>query len=261
MTSMTMLIGRLVLAAFLIVGGLVCWSAAGIADDLATRHERIATLRYDTGEAGDIRDSWRALLMLAVDPDVIHHAATANYWQARYDALTADAGAVTDSDTDRLLMAANAAFRVSERDTQTSAMSVDRLDRALQGYAGVLKNGGFDRDAAYNYEYVARLRDSVARAKPTTRKAGGATSGLKSGSLEGGTFPPRATGVATESRGIPPRGGPHQILPTGPTIHGRPGRHPPPTRGEEFEVLTPMDFGDREAQPEATPGRRLPRKG
>ena len=44
-------------------------------------------------------------------------------------------------------------------------------------------------------------------------------------------------------------------LPAGPTIHGRPGTHPPTTRGEEFEVLTPMDYGDREAQPEPTPGR------
>ena len=37
--------------------------------------------------------------------------------------------------------------------------------------------------------------------------------------------------------------------------------HPPSTKGEEFEVITPMDYGDREAQPEPTPGVKLPRKG
>jgi hypothetical protein len=50
-------------------------------------------------------------------------------------------------------------------------------------------------------------------------------------------------------------------LPDGPTIHGRPGTHPQPSRGEEFEILTPMNYGDREAQPEPTPGVKLPKKG
>jgi len=96
-----------------------------------------------------------------------------------------------------------------------------------------LKNSGFDRDAAYNYEYVARLRDAAARAKPRP---------------EPSSRPPVRN----------PRPG---EFPDGPTIHGRPGMHPPATKGEEFEVLTPMNFGDREAQPEPTPGMRLPKKG
>ena len=44
----------------------------------------------------------------------------------------------------------------------------------LQAYAGVLKNSGFDRDAAYNYEYVARLRDAGrAREAGTTKSPSG----------------------------------------------------------------------------------------
>ena len=50
-------------------------------------------------------------------------------------------------------------------------------------------------------------------------------------------------------------------LPGGPTIHGRPGTHPQPSRGAEFEIITPMNYGDREAQPEPTPGVKLPKKG
>jgi hypothetical protein len=103
-----------------------------------------------------------------------------------------------------------------------------------------LKNGGFDRDAAYNYEYVARLRDAAARAKPGSAKSPAADRGRQPAQPR-----PRRPGD----------------LPDGPTIHGRPGTHPPATRGEEFEVLTPMDFGDREAQPEPTPGVKLPKKG
>jgi hypothetical protein len=96
----------------------------------------------------------------------------------------------------------------------------------------VLKNAGFSKDAAYNYEFVARLRDATARSKPARQPSS-----------------PRATPAAPDD------------LPAGPTIHGRPGEHPPDTRGDEFEVLTPMDYGEREAQPEPTPGRPLPRKG
>ena len=96
----------------------------------------------------------------------------------------------------------------------------------------VLKNGGFNRDAAYNFEYVARVRDTLARAK--------------------GAATPRQTRAMNS---------PNDDLPVGPTVHGAPGIHPPGTKGEEFEIMTPMDYGEREAQPEATPGRPLPRKG
>ena len=45
------------------------------------------------------------------------------------------------------------------------------------------------------------------------------------------------------------------------SIHGLPGGPPPEAKGEAFETIAPMDFGDREAQPEATPGTAIKRKG
>jgi hypothetical protein len=86
-------------------------------------------------------------------------------------------------------------------------------------------------EAAYNYEYVARLRDQMARSQgkakltpsPTAERAGD--------------------------------------LPGGPTIHGKPGMPPPEEKLEDLEILTPLEFGDREAQPEATPGAKRERKG
>ena len=50
-------------------------------------------------------------------------------------------------------------------------------------------------------------------------------------------------------------------LPAGPTVHGRPGGPPPEMKAEEMEVIAPMNYGDREAQPEATPGGKRERKG
>ena len=45
------------------------------------------------------------------------------------------------------------------------------------------------------------------------------------------------------------------------SVHGIPGAPPPDVKAEEFETIAPMDFGDREAQPEPTPGTTLKRKG
>jgi hypothetical protein len=50
-------------------------------------------------------------------------------------------------------------------------------------------------------------------------------------------------------------------LPAGPTIHGSPGAPPPDTKMEELQMIAPMDYGDREAQPTPTPGVKRERKG
>ena len=50
-------------------------------------------------------------------------------------------------------------------------------------------------------------------------------------------------------------------LPAGATIHGGPGAPPPDAKMEELQMIAPMEYGDREAQPEATPGAKRERKG
>ena len=190
---------QLLIALGLVAAAAASWIASRRSNDLAAQHERVVTLQDQS-----------------------------DYWSGRYDAVATAAS--TDA-PETLLYAANAAFRKAQRDG-AGVPAVEQLDQATQAYVSALKNGGFNRDAAYNYEYVARLRDVIAKSKPTKAR--------------------------------PPAAGPRPAaddLPQGPTIHGSPGTHPPDTRGEEFEVITPMDYGEREAQPEATPGRPLPRKG
>jgi hypothetical protein len=112
----------------------------------------------------------------------------------------------------------------------------------LQAYASALKASPRDVEVAYNYEYVARLRDQVARApqgkplKPAPSLALGAEALAKAAVMVGD-------------------------LPMGPTIHGRPGAPPPEAKMEDLQMLAPMEYGDREAQPEATPGAKRERKG
>ena len=241
---------RVLLAALLIGAAVMVWSASSLANDLAGRHERIATFR-DSAAARTVARPWTQLMQTTIDGGSVHEASTRDYWHRRYDALTDTATSRERDDPASQLIAANATFRQLQRDAAGRSLTVDELDRALEAYAGVLKNGGFDRDAAWNYEYLARLRDVAAKEKPASRQPAARTA---SGTPAPGESARSANGskVAVENRGG---------LPAGPTVHGRPGTHPPSTRGEEFEVITPMDYGDREAQPEPTPGVKLPRKG
>ena len=128
---------------------------------------------------------------------------------------------------------------------------MQRLDGVLQAYALVLKAGPRHADAAYNYEFVARMRDRVASAAPA------ASSKPERGEHDHGRpsmlpQPTPAPVLSSQATGD---------LPAGPTVHGRPGAPPPNVKGEDFQIKAPMDFGDREAQPQPTPGGRLPRKG
>jgi hypothetical protein len=108
---------------------------------------------------------------------------------------------------------------------------IQKLDGVLQAYASALKASARDLDAAYNYEYVARVRDQVARSPGKMKLT-----------------PAPAAAMAGD-------------LPAGATIHGKPGMPPPEAKMEDLEMLAPLEYGDREAQPEATPGAKRERKG
>ena len=113
--------------------------------------------------------------------------------------------------------------------------AVQRLDGVLNAYASALKASPRNVEAAYNYEFVARYRDQVARSQGKGVQAAR-------------PLAPAAAAMAGD-------------LPAGPTIHGRPGAPPPDAKMEELQMLAPMEYGDREAQPEATPGGKRERKG
>ena len=175
---------------------------------------------YVPGEAGSLSDEIRRI------------RAKVAYWIGGYDAVIEEGSEEVDPEV--LLTAANAAFRASEREAAAPQQEqVQRLDGVLQAYAAVLKAAPRHVEAAYNYEYVSRVRDQVASRVP-------------------GKTPPAAAAPVRARVGD---------LPGGNTIHGRPGGPPPEAKAEEFQVIAPMEYGDREAQPEATPGGKIQRKG
>ena len=220
MTLMSLPIGRTLIALTFVAAGVFLWVLGGVAADLAKERERAATLQL-TDDGPVASGSWLERFRTMLDADAVRHDSSQRYWRRDFESVARLEASNDDIAGQRL--AANATFRRLQ--SLDRAMTVDQIDRALQAYASVLRSG-FDRDAAYNYEFLARQRDLAARTRPGAKPA--------------------------------------QRVPRPPplsTIHGRQGSDPPSTKGEEFEVLTPMDYGDREAQPEPTAGRKPLRKG
>ena len=74
-----------------------------------------------------------------------------------------------------LLIAANAAFREAQREAGDGPCAVQRLDGVhARPTRASCKNGGFDREAAYNYEYRARGFATAPRAESAAAARRGA---------------------------------------------------------------------------------------
>lgn len=211
---------------------------------LADVHNELATLQYATATSDseqvetDLGPARRVPQVgQAAAVDLRDTRATATYWAGGYGAITPqkDAnGAVTETDPQILLLAANATFRTSQSDDR--AATLRKLDTVVKNYADVLRNSPGHVDAAYNYEYAIRVRDTVAKAKPS---AAGKSA--------------KATMKAVE-----------QVmgdLPTGSTLHGRAGGPPPATDMAQFKIVIPKRGEERKDNPEAGKGGVKVRKG
>ena len=108
------------------------------------------------------------------------------------------------------------------------------LDTVIQQYAEVLRKDPTAADAAYNYEFVSKMRDSLAKAP-----AKGSPKDKK---------PEKAELVSAD-------------LPTGPTVHGRPGAPPEGTPMSDFKTISPMRYDEREEQMDPGRGKEIKRKG
>jgi len=116
-------------------------------------------------------------LLPALRRSVTARRAETRYWRGEYAALVADYPDPGYADVrDNLplqLTLAGAEVRAGEL-----AAGDDRparlggLDRAINAYRQVLESRGVSRDAAYNYEYLVRVRDALAAGEevpPATR--------------------------------------------------------------------------------------------
>jgi hypothetical protein len=230
-------VAGLLVALVLIAAGGVLLAQARITDRAAEAHRRLAVLQYPDQDALDSTTAtWdlpRWDLGILSD-DIARYRSTVTYWLARHDALTPLlelTGPQAIKDPAILYAAANAVFRKSEPTKGDRKDAVERLDGVMQAYADVVRMDPSHADASYNYEYVARIRDLVAK----------------------GRVPPRPAANPTDSI--------EADLPPGPTVHGWPGMPPPEVDLGDFKTLTPMKFEEREEMAEPGKGAFQKRKG
>lgn len=150
------------------------WSGSQMDRRLARAQQRSATLDLD-GSAAALAEiaaslggagAWWGIVGGGGEGDVATRQAAVRYWQGDYAGLLADyadvaGGAAGVSPALRLLVA-NAAYRAGLASGDDRDRVLRSLDGAIDAYLGVLQESAGQRDAAYNYEYLVRLRADIA---------------------------------------------------------------------------------------------------
>jgi hypothetical protein len=234
----------LVIAVVLAALGAGAYTLGQTEQRLADVHKQLATLQFVAAGAGSTEveqaigfEQRLPVVGQQAATDVRDVRATSAYWRSDYPSLAPqkDAGGiVTDTNPTVVFLAANAAFRASQ--TADRNESLRRLDTAVKSYADVVKNSPDHLDAAYNFEYAVRLREALSHPKPGAKMAAAA---------------PKAAAVDEQSAD----------LPTGPTLHGRPGGPPPAANMNQFKIVIPKRGEERKDAPDAGKGGAKIRKG
>jgi hypothetical protein len=168
--------GYLVVALLLAAASLFAFGRGTFERDLAESQQSVATDRFDEAEdrladAGKYASyaRWIPQVGVRAERDLATRRAALHYWKKDYASVlpreTDPVGAVDGSNVDLQQVVANASFRNSQRSVTDKAAQLQALDEAIGSYMAVLKNDTWNPDAAYNYEYLLRLRTDVAQGK------------------------------------------------------------------------------------------------
>jgi hypothetical protein len=168
--------GILTVAVLMVLAGFVALGVASFERTMAGAEESLATLRY--AEAADrLAEAatfarytrWLPGAGGRAARDLKAREALAQYWQQQYGAVVPGdsdpVGAVDEQNIPLQLVVANSVYRAGQARSTSRETAVQALDEAIAGYATVLKGETWDERAAYNYEYLVRLRDDLARGR------------------------------------------------------------------------------------------------
>lgn len=161
-------------AALILAGIAAAVAAAGRLDRRVARAEQqIATFAFDDADAayGELERSLDVAgtmpwLFGGTRADVESRRAALRYWRGDYAGLLADYTDVSSPDVTGNLslqfILANAAARAALDPDADREQVLRALDGAIDVYLGVLQESPGHLDAAYNYEYLLRLRADIA---------------------------------------------------------------------------------------------------
>jgi hypothetical protein len=175
--------GYVVVAILLVAVGGVCLGASRLDGLLLNAQQTLLTSDYDAADAS-LQTAERyygyasRLPWLGDGPanEVRARRAAVNYWQRKYGALApADrTDPVADVAADNLplqMIVADSVYRGGQLRAKDRATMLQMLDSAIEAYLAMLRNVRRPEDAlygeraAYNYEYVVRLRNEVANGR------------------------------------------------------------------------------------------------
>jgi hypothetical protein len=168
--------GSVVAAIVLLGAGEMVRRAATFEDAFAATQERMTTQSAADAQAPEA--DARGVQLLASLPvigrpirtDLLRQRALTAYWRGDYPALkTPDPDGQPADDVIRFI-AANAIFRDLTRQPGNSEALVRGLDGVLKAYVSVLEINPNAVDAAYNFEFVSRLRGTIAAGRSNSLK-------------------------------------------------------------------------------------------
>jgi len=169
-------VGYVIVALLLGVAAMFAFGSARFERNLADAQQDVATDRFDAAEdrlteaeAYASYARWIPQVGARAERDLAARRAALHYWKKDYASVlpreTDPVGAVDSANVDLQLVVANASFRNAQRGITDKAVQLQALDEAIGSYMAVLKNDNWNADAAYNYEYLLRLRGEVAQGK------------------------------------------------------------------------------------------------
>jgi hypothetical protein len=208
-----------IIALLLVAAGGVLWRSSEMERRLAAAERDLAMLRYEQAATGARQPGGRLAGLMPgagrTTADAKTLETTAAYWQGNYEAAAQNAEAK--------LLAANAGYRNMRRTGGSWQAVVGKMDGLIKQYAEILRDDPGNAEAAFNYEYVVRLRQVIAA---------------------------RKSQVA-----------PFDAMDQGLTIHGFAGAPPEESDMKKFKMIVPMRPDERLEAEKAGKGTTKVKKG
>jgi hypothetical protein len=211
-------LGQALIAILLVAAGAILWRSSEYERRLAAAERDLVTLKYGDAATAAAQPGGRLAGLMPLSTtaaDAKALASTAGYWRGDYDAAI--------ENPDAKLLAANAQYRKIREQGGSWQAVVGRMDSLVKQYAEILRENPNNTEAAFNYEYVVRLRAVFAARKQPEPPLDGKAAGL--------------------------------------TIHGFAGAPPEESDMKKFKMIVPMRPDERLEAEKAGKGTTKVRKG
>jgi hypothetical protein len=163
-----------IIALLLVAAGAILWRSSEMERRLAAAERDLVTLRYADAASAAAQPGGRLAGLMPgagrTTTDARTLETTAGYWQGNYEAVA--------DNPEAKLLAANAAYRSMRKAGGSWQAVVGRMDTLVKQYAEILRDDPTNSEAAFNYEYIVRLRQVIAARKQPVAPVDAADSSL-----------------------------------------------------------------------------------